>query len=66
MKREPKHSFNGLLLTYLLTILIMSGVLTGTSYMVMFFLGFLPGILLSHVGSPFGIIAMLIVFALVL
>ncbi len=66
MKREPKHSFNGLLLTYLLTILIMSGVLTGTSYMVMFFLGFLPGILLSHVGSPFGIIGMLIVFALVL
>ncbi|MGN0802451.1 MAG: ATP-binding protein [Candidatus Faecivicinus sp.] len=66
MKREPRHSFHALLLTYLLTILIMSGLLTGTSYMVMFFLGFLPGILLSHVASPIGIILMVIVFAMMI
>ena len=66
MRRGPRHSFNALLITYLLMILLMSGVLTGTSYMVMFFMGFLPGFLLSHVGSPLGIIAMTIVFALMI
>lgn len=66
MRRGPRHSFNALLITYLLMILLMSGILTGTSYMVMFFMGFLPGFLLSHVGSPLGIIAMTIVFALMI
>ena len=66
MKRDPRHSFNALLLTYLLMVLIASGVLTGTSYMVLFFFGFLPGILLSHVFSPIGIILTLIVFAVVI
>lgn len=64
--RDPRHSFNAILLTYLLMVLIMSGVLTGTSYLVLFFFGFLPGFLLSHVSSPFGIILMLIVFAVVI
>ena len=66
MRRGPRHSFNALLITYLLMILLMSGILTGTSYMVMFFMGFLPGFLLSHVGSPLGVIGMTIVFALMI
>lgn len=64
MKRGPKHSLNELLLAYLLMILIMSGVLTGTSYLLLFFFGFLPGMLLTHIMSPLGIIPMVIVFAL--
>jgi len=66
MRRGPRRSFNALLLTYLLMVLTLSGVLTGTSYMLLFFFGFLPGILLSHVFSPIGIILTLIVFALVI
>jgi len=60
---DPRHSFNAILLTYLLMVLIMSGVLTGTSYLLLFFFGILPGFLLSVLTSPFGVILMLILFA---
>ena len=61
---KPGRSFNTLLLTYLLMVLILSGVLTGTSYLLLFFFGILPGMLLTIVTSPFGIIVMLILFAI--
>ena len=41
MKRGPLHSFNALLIAYLLMILILSGLLTGTSYLLLLFLRFL-------------------------
>lgn len=66
MKRGPFHSFNALLILYVLIILILSGVLTGTSYSLLFLFGFLPGILLSRIFSPFVIILMVIAFALVI
>ena len=66
MKRDPRHSFNALLITYLLIILILSGSLTGIAYLALFFFGFLPGFLLSHVGSPIGIIVVLILVALLI
>ena len=66
MKRGPKHSFNSLLMMYLLMVLIISGVLTGTSYFLLFFLGFLPGMILRLFMSPVGIILMLILFALMI
>ena len=66
MKRGPMHSFNALLIAYLLMILVASGVLTGTSYMLLFFLGVLPGFLITHVGSPLMIIPMVILFSVML
>ena len=67
MKRgdhKSGRSFNALLLTYLLMVLIMSGLLTGTSYLILFFFGILPGVLLTILTSPFGVILMLILFAI--
>ena len=64
--RNPRHSFNALLLTYLLMVLIVSGVFTGMSYMILLFFGIIPGFLLRVLTSPFGVIAVLIVIALVL
>ena len=65
--RNPKRSFNAILLTYLLMVLTVSGVLTGTLYlMILFAFGFLPTFLLSILTSPFGIILTLIVMALVI
>ena len=40
MKRRSPHSFNALLILYLMMILLLSGVLTGTSYFLLFFFGF--------------------------
>ncbi len=64
--RKPRHSFNALLLTYLLMILTMSGVLTGMSYLALIFLGFLPGFLITILTSPFGVIVTLIVTAVLI
>lgn len=66
MKRGPMHSLNALLIAYLLMILVMSGVLTGTSYLLLFFLGALPGFLITHVGSPLMIIFMIILFSMMI
>lgn len=66
MKRGPLHSFNALLIAYLLMILILSGLLTGTSYLLLLFLRFLPAYLLTHLLSPLGIILMVIGFAMVI
>ena len=66
MKRGPLHSFNALLVAYLFFVLLISGALTGTSYLVLFFLGLVPGFLLTHIFSPFGIILVLIVYAMMI
>ena len=66
MKRRSPHSFNALLILYLMMILLLSGVLTGTSYFLLFFFGFFPGVLLSHFGMPFMAILMVIVFAMMI
>ena len=51
-RRRPPRSFNALLFVYLLFVLLVSGALTGTSYVVLFLLGLMPGFLLTHVFSP--------------
>ena len=66
MKRGPKRSFNALLLTYIMMILVMAGILTGTSYLLLIFFGLLPGFLLSSITSPIGIILMVILFAMMI
>ena len=66
MRRGNRNSFNALLLTYLLMVLIISGVLTGMSYLILFFFGILPGFLITILTSPFGVIVVLILTALVL
>ena len=65
-RRRPPRSFNALLFVYLLFVLLVSGALTGTSYVVLFLLGLMPGFLLTHVFSPFGIILVLIVYAIMI
>ena len=41
-RRRPPRSFNALLFVYLLFVLLVSGALTGTSYVVLFLLGLMP------------------------
>lgn len=65
-RRKSPQSFNGLLIVYLMMILLLSGVLTGTSYFLLFFLGFFPGVLFSHLGTPLTAILMVIVFAMMI
>jgi len=60
------HSFQGLLISYMLFILILSGVLSGSSYMLIFFFGIVPHFLLTHPLAPVMVILLLIVFALLL
>ena len=62
MKGEPKHSLTALLIAYLLFVLVLSGILTGGSYLILFLAGFIPGFLLSHFGLPVMLIVMLIMF----
>lgn len=64
MKR--RNSLSTLLLSYMMFVLIISGVLTGTSYTALIFFGFLPGILLAHMGLPTLIILTAILLAWVL
>ena len=66
MKRRPGRSFSALMVAYLFFVLLISGALTGTSYLVLFFLGLVPGFLLTHIFSPFGIILVLIVYAMMI
>ncbi len=66
MKGEPKHSLTALLITYMLFVLLLSGLLTGGSYLLLFIAGFIPGFLLSHFGMPVMLTLMLIVFSMML
>ncbi len=66
MKRKPPHSLSGILMAYMLLILVLSGVLAGTSYVILFFAGFLPGFLLTRLTSPLTIISSVIIFGTVI
>ena len=66
MKGEPKHSLTALLIAYLLFVLVLSGILTGGSYLILFLAGFIPGFLLSHFGLPVMLIVMLIMFSMMI
>ena len=63
---ERQRSLTALLLSYLIMILAISGALTAVFYMGMFFLGFLPGLFLSQVGTPLGMIVMAFLIALLI
>lgn len=63
--RNSRNSFNTLLLTYLLMVLLLSGVFTGMSYVLLLFFGMIPSFLLTILTSPFGVIVALIIIALV-
>ena len=64
MKRGPRHSFQWLIFTYLLFVLIVSGVLSGSFYFVLFFFGFIPRVLLSPGFAPITTILLLIIVAM--
>ena len=66
MKRGPLHSFTALMVAYLVMILMLAGTLTGTSYLALFFLGFLPGLLFTQLLSPMGAILMVIILTVVI
>lgn len=63
--RNSRNSFNTLLLTYLLMVLLLSGMFTGMSYVLLLVFGIIPSFLLTILTSPFGVIVALIVMALV-
>ena len=66
MKGEPKHSLTAILIAYLLFVLVLSGLLTGGSYLLLFLTGFIPGFLLSHFGMPVLVILMVILFSMMI
>ena len=66
MKCEPKHSLTAILIAYLLFVLVLSGLLTGGSYLLLFLTGFIPGFLLSHFGMPVLVILMVILFSMMI
>ena len=63
MKHDPRHSLNALLITYLMLVLIASGMLAGTFYVALFLLGLGPAFLMTQLGSPLCIILLVIIFA---
>ncbi len=63
---EPKHSLTALLIAYMLFVLVLSGLLTGGSYILLFLAGFIPGFLLSHLGMPVLVILMVIMFSMMI
>lgn len=63
MKRGPRHTFQWLIFTYLLFVLLVSCILSGSFYFVLFFFGFIPRVLFSPGFAPVTIILLLILVA---
>jgi len=63
MKRKTPRSFQTLIFAYLFMVLLLSGVLSGAFYFVLFFFGMIPGFLIAHGMAPIAMILMLIVVA---
>ena len=58
------HSFSSIIFSYMISILVLSGILTGVSCFLLFF--FIPGFLLGHIITPLMPIPMIIVFAMMI
>ena len=57
-----RHSFSSLIISYMIFVLVVSGILTGISCILLIFFGFIPGILLGHMMTPLMPIPMIIIF----
>jgi len=66
MQPRRRHSFSSLIVGYMIFVLVVSGVLTGISCILLIFFGFIPGILLGHMMTPLMPIPMIIIFAMML